>query len=201
LWTAAPAYDWVQNPAGTALSYLTAPLVSNATVIGAGALEAWIRSSAPSVDLQVTVSEVRPDGNETFVQTGWLRTSERKLDPIKSTLLAPVPTFRRADAAALPPGRFTEVTVPLFYEGHVYRSGSRIRITVTAPGGDLPVWAFGETSPRDRATVWLAYSPTRPSSLVLPVVPGVQVPTGLPPCPGLRGEPCRPYRRLVNRSA
>jgi hypothetical protein len=23
------------------------------------------------------------------------------------------------------------------------------------------------------------------------VVPGVDVPTGLPPCPGLRGEPCR----------
>jgi hypothetical protein len=25
-------------------------------------------------------------------------------------------------------------------------------------------------------------------------VPGVTVPTGLPPCPGLRGEPCRDYR-------
>jgi len=38
-----------------------------------------------------------------------------------------------------------------------------------------------------------------PSRLVLPVVAGVAVPTGLPPCPGLRGEPCRPYRPLVNR--
>ena len=27
----------------------------------------------------------------------------------------------------------------------------------------------------------------------------VELPTGLPPCPGLRGEPCRPYRALVNR--
>jgi hypothetical protein len=24
-------------------------------------------------------------------------------------------------------------------------------------------------------------------------VPGVDVPTGLPPCPGLRGEPCRDF--------
>ncbi len=32
-----------------------------------------------------------------------------------------------------------------------------------------------------------------PSNLLLPVVPGVSVPTGLPPCPGLRGEPCRGY--------
>jgi hypothetical protein len=27
------------------------------------------------------------------------------------------------------------------------------------------------------------------------------VPTGLPPCPSLRGEACRPYRPLPNRSA
>jgi hypothetical protein len=32
-----------------------------------------------------------------------------------------------------------------------------------------------------------------PSRLVLPVIGGVAVPTPLPPCPGLRGEPCRTY--------
>jgi len=36
--------------------------------------------------------------------------------------------------------------------------------------------------------------------LILPVVPGVRVTTGLPPCQGLRGEPCRTYVRYVNRS-
>jgi hypothetical protein len=30
-----------------------------------------------------------------------------------------------------------------------------------------------------------------PSQLLLPVVPDVAVPAGLPACPGLRGEPCR----------
>jgi uncharacterized protein len=39
-----------------------------------------------------------------------------------------------------------------------------------------------------------------PSSLILPVVPSVSVPTGLPPCPGLRGEPCRDYQPYVNRT-
>jgi hypothetical protein len=33
------------------------------------------------------------------------------------------------------------------------------------------------------------------------VVPGVSVPTGLPPCPGLRGEPCRGYQALANLPA
>jgi hypothetical protein len=27
------------------------------------------------------------------------------------------------------------------------------------------------------------------------------VPTALPPCPGLRGEPCRGYEPLANRAA
>ncbi len=200
LWTATPPYRWVQSRPGAALSYLTAPLRADTAVIGAGALRAWIRASAPSVDLQVTVSEVRPDGLETFVQNGWLRASERRLDPRRSTLLQPVLSLRRPDAAPLPAGHFAEIVIPLYYEGHVYRAGSRIRITVAAPGGDQPVWSFGSTIPARPAAVSLAYSRAMPSRLVLPVVPGVRVPTGLPPCPGLRGEPCRTYRPLVNRT-
>jgi hypothetical protein len=34
-----------------------------------------------------------------------------------------------------------------------------------------------------------------------PVVPGENVPTGLPACPSLRNEPCRPYVALANRAS
>jgi predicted acyl esterase len=192
LWTATPPYRWLPNPAGTAGSWLSAPLSANTVVIGAGALEAWIKSSARDVDLQVTVSEVRPDGIETYVQSGWLRASVRKLDARKSTLLEPVLSLRRRDAAPLPVGRFTKLTIPLYYEGHAYRAGSGIRVTLSAPSGDQPVWSFANTVPRSGSTSVLAHGAAMPSRLVLPVVPGVSVPTGLPPCPGLRGEPCRP---------
>jgi uncharacterized protein len=201
LWTATPSYHWEQSPPGSAASYVTAPLTADTVVIGGGAVQLWLRASAPSVDLQVTISEVRPDGTETFVQNGWVRASERRLSPRQSTLLEPVLSLRRWDAAPLPRGRWSEVTVPLYYEGHAYRRGSRIRLTVAAPGGDQPVWAFGQTQPRPPATVEIAHSRRLASRLVLPVVPGVSVPTGLPPCPGLRGEPCRPYRPYVNRTA
>ena len=193
LWTAAPPYRWSQHPAGTALSYVTAPLAADTGVVGGGALEAWIRSPARSVDLQATVSEVRPDGQETFVQSGWLRTSARKLDARKSTLLEPVPSLRRRDEAPLPKGRWAKVTVPLYYQGHVYRAGSRLRVTLAAPRGDQPVWSFGELQPRNRASVSVSRAPSRPSRLILPVVPGLDAPTALPPCPALRGQPCRAY--------
>jgi uncharacterized protein len=201
LWTATPNYEWAQSPAGSAVSYLTAQLAENTTAIGAGAVHLWVRSSTPNVDLQATISEVRPDGLETFVQNGWVRGNERKLDRRKSTPLEPVLSLRESDVAPLPRKRFVKVTIPLYYEGHAYRAGSRIRVTIAAPDGTQPVWAFDQARPRGTAKVAIARSKRMPSRLVLPVVPGVSVPTGLPPCPGLRGEPCRGYEPLANRAA
>jgi uncharacterized protein len=196
LWTATPDYEWVQSPPGSAVSFLTSPMSANTTAIGAGAVEVWVRSSAPNVDLQATITEVRPDHKETFVQGGWVRGNERQLDPAKSTLLEPVLSLRESDVSPMPPDRYVKVTIPLYYEGHAYRAGSRIRVTVSAPNGDQPIWSFGETEPSGTATVSIAHSKQMPSRLLLPVVPGVSVPTGLPPCPGLRGEPCRDYQPL-----
>ncbi len=200
-------WQWQQNKPGTAVSYVSAPLKTNTTVIGAGALHLWVRSSTPDVDLQATISEVRPDGNETFVQNGWLRANERKLSTSRnnvvhrrSTLLEPVPSMLASDVTPMPKGRFVKVVIPLYYEGHVYRAGSRIRVTIAAPNGTQPIWSFGETEPSGTSTVSIAFSKKLPSSVVLPVVPGVNVPTGYPACPSLRNEPCRPYLALANRT-
>jgi uncharacterized protein len=201
IWTATPPYNWVQPPAGSAVSYLTGALSADTTVIGAGAVHVWVRSATPNVDLQATISEVRPDGKEVFVQNGWVRGNERKLDASRSTLLEPVLSLKASDVRPLPSNRFVEVTLPLYYEGHVYRAGSRIRVLISAPNGDQPIWSFGETVPTGRANVAIAFSKAMPSSLILPVVAGLSVPAGLPPCPGLRGEPCRDYQPLANRSA
>jgi len=210
LWGSASAWqwDWQQNPAGSAVSYVTAPLAIDTTVVGGGAVDLWVRSSTPDVDFQATISEVRPDGNETFVQNGWLRASERALSRssddilgVASTAADPVPSFKAADASPMPSGRFVKVVIPLYDEGHVYRAGSRIRVTVSAPNGTQPVWSFSQTEPSGTATVSIAHSASMPSSVVLPVVAGVTVPTPLPACPSLRNEPCRPYQPITNTSA
>ena len=192
LWTAHPSFDWRQPPAGTAASYLTPPLGSDTAIIGAGAVRAWIKASAPDVDLQVTVSEVRPDGKETYVQSGYLRTSLRALDKRKSSLLEPVLSLRGETASRLPKG-LTKVVIPLYYQGHMYRAGSRIRVTVSSPNGDQPVWGFAETVPQGTARVRIASNRNHPSRLILPLVRGITAPTPLPACPALRGEPCRTF--------
>ena len=198
LWTATPPYQWSQDPARHAVAYVTEPLSADTTVVGAGRVDLWVRSSAPNVDLQVTISEVRPDGKETFVQNGWVRANARALDEAKSTELEPVLSLREADFAPMPSDQFVPVTVPLYYEGHAYRAGSRIRVRVSAPNGDQPIWSFSETEPAGTAEIEIGYGNGMPSRLVLPQVPGVDVPDQLPPCPGLRGEPCRDYVPFEN---
>jgi len=200
-------WNWKQNPTGTAVSYVSAPLMANTTVIGSGSVNLWVRSSTPDVDLQATISEVRPDGNETFVQNGWIRASERKLSTDSNnmfkrlgTTLEPIPSFTTADASPMPAGQFVKVAVPLYYQGHAYRVGSRIRVTIAAPNGTQQIWSFGQTQPAGTGNVSIAFSTSMQSSLVLPVVPAVTVPTARPACPSLRNEPCRPYRAIVNNT-
>ena len=199
-------YNWVQPPAGTAVSYASAPLTTNTTAVGGGAVHLWVKSSTPDVDLQATVSEVRPDGNETFVQNGWIRASERKLATDsknifkqRPTLLQPIPTMFPSDVEPMPADQFVPVVIPLYFEGHAYRAGSRIRVTISAANGTQPIWSFSHTQPSgSTASESIAFSPSMPSSVVLPIVPGVTVPTGLPACPSLRNEPCRPYQAFAN---
>jgi len=92
-------------------------LTSSTTVIGAGAVKAWVKSSTPNVDLQATITEVRPDGRETFVQGGWLRADERKLDAKKSTPLEPVLSLRASDVSPMPANQYVPVTIPLLLRG------------------------------------------------------------------------------------
>jgi predicted acyl esterase len=200
LWTDHPNYDWSQNPEGTALAYVSKPLKRDTAVLGNGELQVLVRSQAKNVHLQATITEVRPDGKETFVQGGWMRTEARKIDRKASSLGDPHPTFRKRDAKQLPKGRWVKVRIPLYYQGHVYREDSRLRVIVSAPGGDQPTWAFGDTTTDPPGTPWVAIAHDRrnASRLVLPVVPKLDAPTPLPGCPALRGQPCRDYEPLAN---
>jgi uncharacterized protein len=211
LWGNASEWEWKweQNPPGSAVSYTSEPLTSDTAAIGAGAVHLWVKSSTPDVDLLATVSEVRPDGNETFVQNGWMRASERKLATTSNnifkqdpTLLEPIPTMLASNVKPMPADKFVPVVIPLYFEGHAYRAGSRIRVTIAAPNGTQPIWSFSQTQPPGAtANESIAFSSSMPSSLILPIVPGVSVPTGMPACPSLRNEPCRPYQAFANNGS
>ncbi|MEI8240348.1 MAG: CocE/NonD family hydrolase, partial [Actinomycetota bacterium] len=62
VWRADVKYDWQPIPAGFGVGYASAPVPDNTVVAGSGSVDLWVKSSTPDVDLQVSISEVRPDG-------------------------------------------------------------------------------------------------------------------------------------------
>lgn len=197
IWRADTVYDWRPLTDGTGLGFVSAPLDADVVMAGSGSVDLWVSSSAPDTDLEVTISEVRPDGTEVYVQSGWLRASHRALDEAASTSLRPVHTHLEADAAELPAREATAVRIELLPFAHPFRAGSRIRLTVDAPGNNRPVWEFRTISDGETVSLW--YDVARPARIVLPLLPGVSVDAPAPPaCGWLRGQPCRPYVAALN---
>jgi predicted acyl esterase len=195
-WKALPPYVWAPVVGDTGLGFVSDPLPADLTVVGPASLDLLLASSAADTDLQVAISEVRPDGQELYVQSGFLRASDRALDPERSTATNPVPTYLAERAEPLPSGESTEVRVPILPMSYAFRAGSRIRVTITAPGGDRPEWTFATKA--DGATDTVTLGGSTPSRLVLPVVTGLAPSDVQPPCPSLRGQQCRPYEPAGN---
>ncbi len=196
VWSALPPYDWKPVTGRDGLGFISPPLQHDLTVIGPASLDLWLKSSVADTDLAVTISEVRPDGEELFIQTGQLRAGYRALDPSRSSALVASPTY--LSLQPLPAGDFTEVRIPIPAFAYSFRAGSRIRVTIQAPGGDRPAWAFDTPATDGKVTDTVQLGGAGASRLMLSVIPGAVPPDPQPACPSLRGEPCRTYRPAGN---
>ena len=198
VWKALPDWQWLPLDDGSALAYATDRLPDTVVMAGSGSVDLWLQSTARDVDVQATLSEIRPDGNEVYVQNGWLRASQRKLDAAASSELRPVQTHLEQDVAPLPAGKAVLLRVELFPFAHVFRAGSRIRLSIEAPGGTRARWKFDALAPDGDVTNTAMRSAAAPSRVVLPVIPGITAPAAAPPCPSLRAQPCRTYAEITN---
>jgi hypothetical protein len=199
-WAAQPPYDWTTVPAANGVAFETPVFVKATTIVGPASLNLALESTAPVTDLQVTVTEVRPgDTEEEYVTSGFLRSSDRTLSSA-STALNPVPTYQASERPNLPGGKFTLVRIPVDPIAHTFRPGTRLRIVISAPGGDRPSWTFDTPPTHDAVVDTLALGGAAGSSLVVNEVRGVVSASALPACGALRGEPCRPYTPLNNQS-
>ncbi|MGH9210279.1 MAG: CocE/NonD family hydrolase [Acidimicrobiales bacterium] len=198
--TAVQPWDWTAFPDGTALSYETPALDEDLVVAGSGYLDLWVGADAADADVQVTVSEVRPDGIEYLVQNGWLRLGHRAVDEDRSDDLEIVHPFTEAAYAALPEDELVEAMIDIPTMAHVFRAGSRLRVTISSPGRNHLTWAFEPPAGVDGQTGYrVGWGADTPSGVVLPVVDlEVPAPPSPAPCPGLRGMACRPYVPIVN---
>jgi hypothetical protein len=192
-----PKYDYRPLRQGYALAFLGEELKEDLVMLGTASADLWVRSNVDDADLQVSLTEVRPDGKEMYVQSGWLRASHRALASA-STELWPEQTHLQKDAALLRPGEWVQARVAIAAFNHVFRKGSRIRVSVETPGDVRAAWRFQLKTFPGEAVHTIAHAVARPSSIVLPVLTGEKATTPLPACPSLRGQPCRKYEPLAN---
>jgi putative CocE/NonD family hydrolase len=181
----AEGFSQVPRVPGTELTYTTPPLARDAEFLGSGSANLWLSSTAPDTELQVMISEIRPDGQEQYVANGWLRLSQRKLDRRGSTVLRPWQTDLLSDVQWLTPGVpvFSRTQIQPF--DHVFRKGSAIRFSIDTPATSLVALPLP-------ATNTLIHTVAMASQLVLGYLPNGRAQTPLPPCGVQLNQPCRP---------
>jgi len=170
-------------------TFTTPPLTHAVTTYGPGSADLWVSTTAPDVDLQVTITEVRPDGQEMYVQRGWLRASDRALGRSQSTDLDPWHPFTKAAAQNMPAGKPQLLRVEIFPFSHTFRAGSSIRMYVEMPS-TTGLWGFDDITTPQTVTVY--HDAAYPSRLVLGLLPHASFAPTLPACGTVHSEPCRP---------
>jgi putative CocE/NonD family hydrolase len=172
------------------LAYTSTPLKRDLVTYGPGSADLWLSTPlGPDMDVQVTLTQLLPDGQEVYVQRGWLRLSARALDPQKSTVLRPWLLDTPDSLLPLEPDEPVLGRVELRPFSHTFRAGSRLRIWIDAPGR---TGGYGFDTYALAARSKLLHDAEHPSQLVLGEMAGVKVPAPQPACGSLLKQPCRP---------
>jgi uncharacterized protein len=197
-----------EEPPGASVAYTTPPLTRDTEFFGSGSANIWLSSTAlpasagtgagfpvglaglgADTDLQITLTEVRPDGQEVYVARGWLRASHRALNRARSTALAPYQTDQQKGARPLVPGRPTYLRIQLWPFDYVFRKGSSIRLWIDAPTGETGGWSFDFVKTPAINSIYA--DAQHPSAIVLGYLPGGRAEAPWPACDTLLNQPCR----------
>ncbi|MCB1005130.1 MAG: hypothetical protein KDB35_13185, partial [Acidimicrobiales bacterium] len=192
--------EWTRFADECTAAYETEPLAEAVTVMGQGHVELWLCPGSADTSVQATLTEVRPDGRELRVQSGWHRPVHRREDEERSDHLRVDYTFAPEDREALVPGSWLRFRIPFMPVAHVFRPGSRLRLTLSTPGRDQPFWCFDNPA-EDGVSHLVGRGGAHASSLVLPAWAGLEHPEDHPDADAVRGQPSRPAHPLRNVEA
>jgi hypothetical protein len=176
--------DVPPTPGITEVTYTTPVLTHDVEFLGSGSANLWLSSSGSDTAIEVMISDVRPDGEESIVSDGFEQASMRYLDAAQSTVLEPVQTDLRQNVEYLTPGVPVYARVAFEPFDHVFRKGSRIRISIDAAGYTL----LGTSLPGADS---IFHTPGMTSSIVLGWLPWATAHAALLPCADLLNQPCQ----------
>ena len=167
--------------------FLTAPFDSETELTGPVALRLWVSSSTQDMDVFARLGRVEPDGeeiwghgpegNQVSLTQGWLRASQRALDPARSLPYRPFHTHDGVQP--LEPGVPVALDIEVWPTSIVFPAGSKLLLEI---GGQELInshFVHNDTGDRPEAVFGgkntLHTGPDMSSYLLLPVIPPAPV--------------------------
>lgn len=150
------------------LVYTSAPLDRDIAVIGPVSVQLWAKSSARDTDFTAKLVDVHLDGIAHNVLDRIVRARYRHGSKLPPSLIQPDRTY--------------EYTIDLGNAGTIFRKGHQIRLEISS--SNFPHYARNLNTGRsneedyrvDLAWQTILHDKDSPSHLMLPIVPGVEVP-------------------------
>ncbi len=158
-----------------ALTYRTPPLVERTEVLGPAALTLYASTSDTELLVFASVFKVDAEGREDEISRGWLRASQRELDPEGSRPWAPRHLHRRREE--LRPGEVYRLDVAITPFAATLAPGERLGLRLKAADDEarpdpLRATAFGHVFRQEAARIRIHASPREASCLAVPIVSG-----------------------------
>ncbi|MGH2830442.1 MAG: CocE/NonD family hydrolase [Actinomycetota bacterium] len=176
----------------------SAELTQQMVVAGPLSIDLYASMAGTDADFFVSVSDVFPDGRVSYLQRGLLKSSHRRVDPLRSYWdqgIMVQPYRPHTNPQPVVPGEIIKYQIEIFPMGYIFRPQHKILVQVHTPPAVDGLWGY--TPSHQPAAVTLYHSAAYPTSLLLPVVqPDAPVPAGTTPCPLYGGFPCLPPSTL-----
>ncbi|MFC1866747.1 CocE/NonD family hydrolase [Thermodesulfobacteriota bacterium] len=161
--------------------FRTPPMVEKTEICGPIVLNLYGSTTDTDVLWFVSLIHVNAVGEEKLLTRGWLRGSQRRLDPEKSKPWQPVHLHSRREP--LEPNRVYEFNIEIRPYGIMLNAGERIGIRIKnsdaddKPNNYLELIGTGHVMRRNAAHVSIHHNADNPSHLLLPVTKGNRIGT------------------------
>ena len=178
-----PAASWAVQLSGDGarfgVAFETDPLQEDMEVTGPVKLVLWVSSTTEDMDIFATVRNIGPDSQDVFeigpqgqkmpVAKGWLRASQRKLDPKRSTFYRPYHTHD--ERCELVPDEPVCCEIEIWPTCIVFKAGHRIRLDIQPRDGICSAPYTHHHADYNMGRNAVHFGGPMPSHLLLPVIP------------------------------
>jgi uncharacterized protein len=157
------------------LKFFSPPMVENTEVVGPIGLNLYASTTDNEVLFFVSLLEVTANGDETLLTRGWLRGSQRTVDPERSEPWKPFHPHTKREPLA--PGDIYEFRIEIRPIGNLFKEGHRIGLKISCVDDEPPRHMLdqigkGHLWRQTSSMVTIYHDADHPSNLLLPITRG-----------------------------